>query len=582
MRLKHAAALAAALFCASAPALADDPVIAPGHVLGNGTSAARTATDATIGSVLTQAGLYPGSMATLETYGASTAASDNTTAVTAALNSGQPLYVDGLYKVASAITVTACPSITGGDPSKTGFLFTGSGNGFTFNCNQTITQPNTGKINLQGFGIYTNYTGAGTPLKLNFAAQAPANVPIVSADVRNIHVSGQVLTSQYWTGPVTCINCYGSNWYFNWISGKQSDESGLMSAGLYFTNSGASVPSMGNTIYGNQIYGVGKAISLYSQGGYPALEGYTIRDNNLVTNQYAIYIDESANSYYSPGFVIDGNATNDLNSCIYLKKISQVFIDGNYCYVNGASSDGMYFNNVNTIAIGTTNQWLDFGGLSSGYAVHAVGTGAGQIYGGFMQNFAVGVYLDASSSQWIVSPINFNTVTTSSTNLGASNIFEQYFVGTNTLSLTSNLSAFSYSASSWYNSAANNDGTLPTGSLTSAFSLGWNYAGSAEMDLFNTYDSPSLSGFNFYQMTGAASGQLLGSFLYTTGGGVLQLTPVTIAHLPACSAAGSVGEVAFISNGVASPTYHQAVSSTGSASWLVTCAYTGSFYGWVY
>lgn len=53
------------------------------------------------------------------------------------------------------------------------------------------------------------------------------------------------------------------------------------------------------------------------------------------------------------------------------------------------------------------------------------------------------------------------------------------------------------------------------------------------------------------------------------------LTKYTIATLPSSPTSGTM---ALITNGIASPTYHQAVSSTGAATWPVY--YTGS--GWVY
>lgn len=53
------------------------------------------------------------------------------------------------------------------------------------------------------------------------------------------------------------------------------------------------------------------------------------------------------------------------------------------------------------------------------------------------------------------------------------------------------------------------------------------------------------------------------------------LPQYTIATLPV---APTTGTLALVTNGIASPTYHQAVSATGAAVWPVY--YTGS--GWVY
>jgi hypothetical protein len=61
----------------------------------------------------------------------------------------------------------------------------------------------------------------------------------------------------------------------------------------------------------------------------------------------------------------------------------------------------------------------------------------------------------------------------------------------------------------------------------------------------------------------------------------VRLTPMAIASLPACDAA-RVGSIAMVRNGVAAPTFHQAVSETGPASWAVACATNGATYAWVY
>jgi hypothetical protein len=58
-------------------------------------------------------------------------------------------------------------------------------------------------------------------------------------------------------------------------------------------------------------------------------------------------------------------------------------------------------------------------------------------------------------------------------------------------------------------------------------------------------------------------------------------TTQTIASLPTCNAV-NVGDQRFVSNGVTTPTYHLAVSSTGTGQWPVWCTYNGSTYSWVY
>ena len=58
-------------------------------------------------------------------------------------------------------------------------------------------------------------------------------------------------------------------------------------------------------------------------------------------------------------------------------------------------------------------------------------------------------------------------------------------------------------------------------------------------------------------------------------------TYVIGTNLPSCIA-GTVGNVVAVSNGIAAPTYHQVVSTTGTSTWTVTCTYNGSSYNWVY
>jgi hypothetical protein len=60
------------------------------------------------------------------------------------------------------------------------------------------------------------------------------------------------------------------------------------------------------------------------------------------------------------------------------------------------------------------------------------------------------------------------------------------------------------------------------------------------------------------------------------------VTPVAISALPSCAGVGDVGQWAWVNNGVAIPTYHQGVTTTGSGQWPVICAYNASIYGWVY
>ncbi len=107
----------------------------------------------------------------------------------------------------------------------------------------------------------------------------------------------------------------------------------------------------------------------------------------------------------------------------------------------------------------------------------------------------------------------------------------------------------------------------------------------------NLYDIGKNTSGQFYMWDNARSV----SFVFLSGGnltlgessktttlqGTVQLPPVAIASLPAC-ASGTVGSIAFVNNGVASPTYHATVSTTGGATWQVSCTYNGTTYAWVY
>jgi hypothetical protein len=58
-------------------------------------------------------------------------------------------------------------------------------------------------------------------------------------------------------------------------------------------------------------------------------------------------------------------------------------------------------------------------------------------------------------------------------------------------------------------------------------------------------------------------------------------TPVAIAALGTCDTT-TKGTIKTVNNGIASPTYRQTVSTTGTATWPVFCTYNGTSYAWVY
>ena len=71
-----------------------------------------------------------------------------------------------------------------------------------------------------------------------------------------------------------------------------------------------------------------------------------------------------------------------------------------------------------------------------------------------------------------------------------------------------------------------------------------------------------------------------GSLILTNVDGFISGS-VAISSLPTCGST-MVGTLAWVNNGVAAPTYHLSVSTTGSATWPVFCTYNGTTYGWVY
>ncbi len=72
-----------------------------------------------------------------------------------------------------------------------------------------------------------------------------------------------------------------------------------------------------------------------------------------------------------------------------------------------------------------------------------------------------------------------------------------------------------------------------------------------------------------------------GAFSGAVSSGSVQVAPVAIGSLPTCGSS-LVGREYWVNNGVTSPTYHLAVSTTGTATWPVYCTYNGSAYAWVY
>lgn len=85
-----------------------------------------------------------------------------------------------------------------------------------------------------------------------------------------------------------------------------------------------------------------------------------------------------------------------------------------------------------------------------------------------------------------------------------------------------------------------------------------------------------MNGFNIINLPAPSTVNSPARLIDITNANVaFTLTSYTIATLPSSPVKGTL---ALITNGISSPTYHQAVSSTGTATWPVF--YTGS--GWVY
>jgi hypothetical protein len=75
-----------------------------------------------------------------------------------------------------------------------------------------------------------------------------------------------------------------------------------------------------------------------------------------------------------------------------------------------------------------------------------------------------------------------------------------------------------------------------------------------------------------------------GSQNVSTAAYMFKKPPTNTMPTVAASGTGSVavGDQRFINNGVTAPTYHLAVSSTGTGQWPVSCTYNGTTYSWVY
>lgn len=103
----------------------------------------------------------------------------------------------------------------------------------------------------------------------------------------------------------------------------------------------------------------------------------------------------------------------------------------------------------------------------------------------------------------------------------------------------------------------------------------------------STCDTASASTSNTVELCAGSTGVLLitgGSTpasSVTKAAGLMNTNSVAIGSLPSC-ASGTVGEFASVNNGVTSPTYFGAVSTTGTATDPVYCNYNGSTYQWVY
>lgn len=150
---------------------------------------------------------------------------------------------------------------------------------------------------------------------------------------------------------------------------------------------------------------------------------------------------------------------------------------------------------------------------------------------------------------WVNEPLQVNNVATFN---------DTVFIGISNIGSSSDNLAFTNPASSGFialqapNTGALNDGTILI---------------------------PNIVGTDTFATIGANQ-TISGSITFSAKS--ITLTPVAISSLPTCTGSGNVGQMAWINNGVASPTYNAAVSSTGSAIEPVACTYTGSAYGWTY
>lgn len=360
---------------------------------------------------------------TPEMYGCSVSASDNTTCLQSAFASGRPVYLGGMYRAFGPIAVSGCPSIYANNSATQGITITGVSGGLAITCPVTTNVPTSGHVYLSNFGIYTsaaeiNGTGA---LSITFSAQTPGTLAIPTLDMQYLHIGGTVPASFYFTNLVTVTNGQSMNFIGNWLTGHYGAYADTTN-GFLITNA-AGAPAMVNTFWGNSVYQAQYGYHVLATAGASDLEGMTFHGDVAITNDYGFVIDASAASDVSPGWGFNSVQTNSAVAAISVSHAAQVWIGGSELYVNGAASNGVVVSNSsNTVSLGNDNIIINVaGGATTGSGIKVTGSGPGQIGGGTIQNFAKGIDLDGSSTQWIVLPAYYNSVTTPISNAGSSN-----------------------------------------------------------------------------------------------------------------------------------------------------------------
>lgn len=301
------------------------------------------------GSVVVNGNLNSPNYRTLESFGASITAADNSAAIEAALDSGKPIFVDGWFHITNPISVNACPTVIGQGPEMSGIYSDAAGANVTITCPLTLSKAVTGLVHLERFGIVTTVAqSSATALSVHMGSQMGNNTNKTTLRVEDLEIAGDDNgATHYWQGGILLTNAEDFNVAGNWIQGSPAFVASPYPAGSFgikITND-PNVGAYAGTIARNVVNDWDKAFWVVGNGS-AAVEGLVFRDNTAVVANHAFYIDGSGASYYPPSFVFKNNQTNVNDESIWLNHVAQVFISDNTLYGALPSSNGIVETNV--------------------------------------------------------------------------------------------------------------------------------------------------------------------------------------------------------------------------------------------